>query len=483
MQLSLFFGEEDSIMATTRIMPLHIGKGRTESQAISDIIDYVANPQKTDNGRLVTGFACDSRVADAEFLLAKREYISATGRVRGADDVLAYHVRQSFVPGEITPEEASRLGVEFAKRFTKGNHAFVVCTHIDKSHIHNHIIWNAVNLNCDRKFRNFWGSTRAVRRLNDTICVENGYSIVEDPKPHGKSYNKWLGNQAKPSHREQLRMMIAQALEQKPADFDGLLKLLADMGCEVSRRGQAIRLKAPGWKNVARMDEKLGEGYSEAEIRAVLAGEKNHTPRRKDAVSTPTPKVNLLVDIQAKLQARKGAGYARWAKVFNLKQMAQTMNYLTEHGLLEYVVLEEKAAAATARHNELSAQIKAAETRMAEIAVLRTHIINYAKTREVYAAYRKAGYSKKFLAEHEAEILLHKAAKQAFDDLGIKKLPTVKSLQAEYATLLEEKKKDYAEYRHSREEMRELLAAKANVDRLMGYGEEHRNDQEKEQDR
>ncbi len=179
-------------MATTRIMPLHTGKGRTESQAVSDIIDYVSNPQKTDNGRLVTGFACDSRVADAEFLLAKREYISTTGRVRGADDVLAYHVRQSFVPGEITPEEANRLGVEFAKRFTKGNHAFVVCTHIDKSHIHNHIIWNAVNLNCDRKFRNFWGSTRAVRRLNDTICVENGYSIVEDPKPHGKSYNKTL---------------------------------------------------------------------------------------------------------------------------------------------------------------------------------------------------------------------------------------------------------------------------------------------------
>ena len=122
-------------MATTRIMPLHVGKGRTESRAISDIIDYVANPKKTDNGRLITGYACDSRTADAEFLLAKRQYIAATGRVRGTDDVIAYHVRQSFRPGEITPEEANRLGVEFAKRFTKGNHAFVVCTHIDKSHI------------------------------------------------------------------------------------------------------------------------------------------------------------------------------------------------------------------------------------------------------------------------------------------------------------------------------------------------------------
>src|SRR5699024_2018962 len=163
----------------------------------------------------------------------------------------------------------------------------------------------------------------------------------------------------KPSHREQLRVMIDRALEQKPADFDTLLQLLSEMGCEVSRRGKAIRLKAPGWKNVARMDDKLGAGYSETEIRAVLAGEKQHTPRKKSTVQPEPPKVNLLVDIQAKLQAGKGAGYARWAKVFNLKQMAQTVNFLTEHHLLDYTELEEKAVAATAHHNELSAQIKA----------------------------------------------------------------------------------------------------------------------------
>ena len=469
-------------MATTRIMPLHIGKGRTESTAISDIIDYVANPQKTDNGRLVTGYECDSRIADTEFVMAKRQYIAITGRVRGKDDVIAYHVRQSFRPGEITPEEANRLGVEFAKRFTKGNHAFIVCTHIDKAHVHNHIIWSSVNLDCDRKFRNFWGSTKAVRRLSDTICIENGLSIIENPNPHGKSYNKWLGDKAKPSHREQLRMMIDQALEQKPTDFDELLKMLSEMGCEVTRRGKAIRLKAPGWKNVARMDEGLGTGYSEAEIRAVLAGKKQHTPRKKSTVQAEPPKVNLLLDIQEKLRAGKGAGYARWAKVFNLKQMAQTMNFLTEHNLLEYAVLEEKAAAATAHHNELSAQIKAAEKRMAEIAVLRTHIINYAKTREIYVAYRQAGYSKKFRQEHEAEILLHQAAKNAFDDMGVKKLPKVKELQTEYAKLLEEKKKIYAEYRRSREEMRELLTAKANVDRLLKMDEEQKQEKEKDHD-
>ncbi|MCG4611531.1 relaxase/mobilization nuclease domain-containing protein [Anaeromassilibacillus senegalensis] len=467
-------------MATTRIMPLHIGKGRTESRAISDIIDYVANPQKTDNGKLITSYGCDSRTADAEFLLAKRQYIAATGRVRGTDDVIAYHVRQSFRPGEITPEEANRLGIEFARRFTKGNHSFVVCTHIDKSHIHNHIIWSAVNMDCDRKFRNFWGSTRAVRRLSDTICIENGLSIVENPKPHGKSYNKWLGEQAKPSHREQLRVMIDRALEQKPADFDTLLQLLSEMGCEVSRRGKAIRLKAPGWKNVARMDDKLGAGYSETEIRAVLAGEKQHTPRKQPAPQAAPPRVNLLVDIQAKLQAGKGAGYARWAKVFNLKQMAQTLNCLSEHGLLDYADLETKTAETTAHYHELSDQIKAAEKRMAEIAVLRTHIVNYAKTRETYVAYRKAGYSRKFRQEHEEEILLHQAAKDAFNELNVKKLPTVKALQTEYAKLLADKKTAYAEYRQTRAAMRELLTVKNNVDRVLAM--EQTEPQQKEKD-
>ena len=234
-----------------------------------------------------------------------------------------------------------------------------------------------------------------------------------------------------------------------------------------------------GWEKAARMDS-LGEGYGLEDLRAVLSGKKAHTPRKKTVTQAEPPKVNLLVDIQAKLQAGKGTGYAQWAKVFNLKQMAQTMNYLSENNLLEYAVLEEKATAATAHHNELSTQIKAAEKRMAEIAVLRTHIVNYAKTREVYVAYRKAGYSKKFREEHEEEILLHQAAKDAFDEMGVKKLPKVKELQTEYAKLLEEKKKTYAEYRRSREEMRELLTAKANVDRVLKM--EVEQDVEKEKD-
>ncbi len=456
-------------IATTRIIPLHVGKGRTMKTAIQDIIDYVEDPQKTDNGRLISSFQCDSRIADAEFLFSKRQYLAKTGRRRGADDVIAYTIRQSFAPGEITPEEANRLGCELARRFTKGNHAFIVCTHIDKHHIHNHIIWNSTSLDHTRKFRDFLGSGRAVRRLSDTICVENGYSIVANPKGRGKSYDKWQGGKP-PCHRERLRMAIDAALAQKPADLDALLELLRTAGIEVSPRGRSIRLKAPGQKRFVRLDgDSLGAEYDVTALLAVLAGERTHTPRTKNVHRADPPKVDLLVDIQAKLRDGKGAGYARWASVFNLKQMAQTLNYLTEHGLLDYADLAEKAGEATARYNSLSGKIKAAEQRMAEIAVLKTHIVNYAKTRDVYVAYRKAGYSKKFKAEHEGEILLHQAAKKFFDETGLKKLPTVKGLQAEYAALLAEKKSAYADYRKARDEMKELLTVKANVDRLMGY--------------
>ena len=190
---------------------------------------------------------------------------------------------------------------------------------------------------------------------------------------------------------------------------------------------------------------------------------------RKTATAKSNKQVNLLVDIQAKLQAGKGPGYERWAKTFNLKQMAHTLNYLTENNLVSYDALSEKAVEAGARFHALSAQIKATEKRMAAIAVLRTHIINYRKTRDVYVAYRKAGYSKKFYEERTADLLLHKTAKQAFDELGVKKLPTVKALNAEYVELLSAKKKAFTEYTNARAEMREVMTVKANVERILEY--------------
>ena len=269
-------------MATTRLMPLHVGKGRTAGTAIAAIIDYVENPEKTDNGKLITSWQCDSRVADSEFLFSKQQYIRNTGRVRGADDVIAYHLRQSFRPGEITPEEANRLGCELAQRFTKGNHAYIVCTHIDKAHVHNHIIWNSTALDEQRKFRNFWGSTRAVRRLNDTICVENGYSIVADPKGKGQTYDKWLGNQKKPSHRERICYAIDEALAQKPQSFDELLELLRQSGYQI-KGGKVPSLLGENQKRFIRMDT-LGENYTPDALRAIISGARSHTPKKKRSI-------------------------------------------------------------------------------------------------------------------------------------------------------------------------------------------------------
>lgn len=465
-------------MATTRIISMHVNQGKTIADCLTDRIDYSKNPDKTQGGELISAYQCDPKTADAEFLYSKRQYQTITGREQ-RHDVIAYQVRQSFKPGEITPEDANRVGYEFAERFLKGRHAFFVATHTDKKHIHNHIIWNSTTLDCKHKFRDFLGSGRAVARLSDAICTEHRLSVIADPKRGKNHYGKWLGDNAKPSHRELLCGLIDAALLRRPDSFDALLKLLRDSGCEVRRRGNTLSLRHPDKKGFVRLSSI--DGYTEDELRAVLAGEKEHTPRKKRTQAT-RKKNTLLIDIEAKLQAGKGGGYERWAKVFNVKQMAQTYNYLREHGLLDYGELEEKASAATEQFHALSAQIKAAETRMAEIAVLKTHIANYAKTRDVYAGYRKAGYSKKYLAEHESDILLHKAAKNAFDELGVKKLPTVKSLQEEYAKLLAEKKAAYAEYRRSRDEMRELLLHKQNVDRMLGK-DERSEEKKKEHDR
>ena len=468
-------------MATTRLIPLHTGKGRNFGKAIRNVIGYVSNPKKTHQGELVTGFGCNPETADGEFLLMKREYIAQTGRHRGKDDVIAYHLRQSFVPGEITPEEANRIGCELASRFTHGQHAYVVATHEDRRHVHSHIIISAVNLDSDRKFRNFWGSSKAIRRLSDTLCIQNGLSIIEQPKGHSKSYNKWLGNEAKTSQRDGLREALDAALAHQPKDFEELLTMLQRGGWEV-KRGKRISLKGKGQERFKRLDS-LGEDYSEAALRAIIAGEKEHHPREKKTVQLMR-QVNLLVDIQAKLQAGKGAGYERWAKVFNLKQMAQTLNYLSENNLMNIEDLTAKADAATARVHELQVTIRETEKRMAELHALKGHIINYVKTREVYAAYRMAGYSKKFVAEHEQEIKLHQAAKEAFSALGTQKIPKVKAIQAEYDALREKKKQAYAAYHQAQDEMRQLLTVRANVERILGIEEKEKERQkEKKKER
>ena len=467
-------------MATTRLIPMHKIKNQSIAYTVHKRINYAINPAKTLGGELVMTYGCDPATAANEMLLTKRAYADFTGREIPDSDVLLYQIRQSFKPGEVTPEQAQQIGYELAMSWTKGKHQFVVATHIDHAHIHTHIIYNAAKIYARHKYRNFLGSSFALRRASDRLCLENGLSIVEKPKPSRTHYGKWLGDKKKLSFQDKLRLAIDASLAEKPKDYDAFLKLMKEAGYEY-KDGKQPGFRGPGQKKFTRL-RSLKDGYSQGDILSIIVGEKELSPARKEAKKIQAQRVNLLVDIQAKLAEGKGAGYARWAQSFNLKQMASTLNFLTERKLLDYGTLCKKTDEVTARFHELSDQIKAAETRMAEIAVLKTHIINYAKTRDVYAGYRKAGYSKKYLAEHEGDILLHKAAKNAFDELGVKKLPSVKSLQEEYAKLLAEKKAAYAEYRRSRDEMRELLLHKQNVDRMLGKNERE-EEKKKEHDR
>ena len=443
---------------------MHLNKGKALAQCLHDRTAYAMNPDKTNEQELISSYECDPRSVESEFLLAKREYQILTGRAQ-KNDVIAYQIRQSFKPGEISPEEANQVGYELASRFLKGNYAFIVCTHTDRAHIHNHIIWNSTSLDHKHKFRDFIRSGRAVRKLSDLICTEHNLSVIEKPKEKGKPYNVWLGKEPVLSHREQIRMAIDDALAKQPQSFEELLSLLFAAGCEIKpKKNPSIRISKD--HRFARFDT-LGPGYSADELRAIIAGTKK-APQRKPRRSEQQKQIDLLVDIQTRMQQGKGPGYERWAKSFNLKQMAETVLYLQEHDLLYYPDLAKKAHGSSDRFRELSAEIKVVEQRMAELSIMRTHIINYAKTRDTYVVYRKAGYSKRYLAEHESEILLHKAAKKYFDDAGLKKLPAVKEINSEYAELISKKKTAYAEYRKARDEMKELLIVKANVDRILG---------------
>ena len=406
-------------------------------------------------------------------MLTKKLYEQATGRSQKSN-IIAYQIRQSFRPGEITAEEANRIGYELASRFLKGKHAFIVATHTDREHIHNHIIYNSTTLDGTRKFRDFFFSGLAVQRLSDLICLEHQLSVIEK-KPY-RERQKRITYPPKESNRDRLCSVIDEILQQKPTDYEDFLQKLEQQGYEI-KRGKYTSVKGARQKRFIRF-RTLGAGYSEDEIKAVIAGEAEHRPHQKQPPKEQP--FHLLVDIQSKLSEGKSEGYARWAKRYNLKEMSKTLIFLQENKIGSIEEMQERVDAATAHYHELGDSIKASEKRLAEIAVLKAHIINYAKTRPVYDAYRKSGYSKKFLEAHREQITLHKAAKAAFDETSLKKLPKVKELDAEYAALLSQKKAAYPAYRKARDEMQELKKAQKNVELFFA---EEKDPKEKSQTR
>ena len=460
-------------LAATRLIPMRKNKGKSIGACLHNHTSYIQNPDKTEQGELVSSYQCSPLTVDEEFLLTKRLYEQTTGRSQKSD-VIAYQVRQSFKPGEVTPEEANRIGYEFAERFLKGKHAFIVATHTDRAHIHNHIIYNSTALDGTRKFKNFWLSTFAVQRLSDLICLEHQLSTIEY-KPY-RERQKRIVYPPKESNRDRLCGIIDTILAEKPEDYETFLQKLEQQGYEV-KRGKHTAVKGKGQKRFIRF-RTLGIGYGEDEIKAVLEGKAKHQPYQKQPPKEQP--FQLLVDIQGKMAEGKSVGYKRWATKFNLKEMSKTLLFLQEQKIGSADELRERAAVATERYHTMGNSIKAAEARLTEIAVLKTHIINYAKTRPVYDAYCKSGYSKKFLEAHREEITLHKAAKAAFDEAGLQKLPKVKELDAEFAELLTKKKAAYPDYRKARNEMQELVRAQKNVERFFA---EEKTVQENEQTR
>ena len=462
-------------MAATRLIPLHINKGKTIAQTISERTDYADNPDKTDNGELVTSYECDSRTVDTQFILTKNRYSENSNRDKGRNNIIAYHTRQSFKPGEVDPETANRIGYELALEFTKGKHQFIVATHIDKAHIHNHIVFNSTTIDCTRKFRNFWNSYKVLRKLSDRLCIENGLHIIENPKPSKGHYGTWLGDNKRVSWQDKLKQTIDAVLYEKSADLAAFIQAMREAGYE-AKHGKYLAFRAPEQERFTRLRSLKGD-YTDEAIMERLAG--TRTVFGSDTSVHTSAKPNLLIDIQNSIKAKNSPGYEQWAKVFNLKQAAQTLIYLQENNLMEYEKLEERAADATKTFNDLTDRIKEKEARLNEISSLQKNISSYSRTRDVYAEYRKSGYSKKFLSEHEGDIILHQTAKKAFDALGLQKLPTIKTLQTEYAVVLAEKKKLYQTYRQAKENMKELLTAKNNTDRLLGYsssGQTHEHD-------
>ena len=447
-------------MAATRLIALHQHKGRTVAQSLGERTDYAKNPEKTEKGETVTSFGCDPYTVDEEFMLQKRQYYQTTGKKQHSD-VIAYQIRQSFKPGEITAEEANRVGYELALRFTKGKYSFIVATHTDRAHIHNHIVFNSTSMDGTKKFKDFWRSGLALQKLSDLICLEHGLSVIEQ-KPYDER-EKRTAFPKKTSARDAICQQIDEILARKPKDFPAFLDEMKKAGYEI-KTGANVAVKSSGQKRFIRLSS-LPDGYKEADIMAVLSGKvklQSRTATRTDN------------------QYRSRAG--SWLiERHNLKQVSKSFLFLRDQKIRGLSHLSSLVEEKTKARDDLLDSIKASESRLAEIATLKKHIINYSKTRSTYEEYRKAGYSKKFLEAHREEITLHKAAKQAFDELGVKRLPKVKDLNAEYAELFSGKKAAYAEYRRLRDEAQELAIAESNLSSLFESEKEEQSRQKEKE--
>jgi len=479
-------------MAATRIMSVHVNKALGATQTIKNMTDYFKNPDKTDGGRLVSGFECDTNIITEEFILARDEYRFTTGRDQGNNEVLAYHVRQAFLPGEIDADTAHQLGHELAMELTQGNFAFMVCTHIDRGHTHNHIAINSVNLDCTGKYRDIKNSwKRVIQKISDQICRENGLSVVENPG-FGKAYNQ---RYKVPTKRDGLAGIIDEVLATtKPKDFDDFLKQLVKAGCKIKQRGKTISIQPLGADRYFRLKsgkKGLPIGYDEeslrkkiaelqAEIPTELHGSKKEILPAADIKTTAAAipskpimpshdkKINLIIDLENSLKAQDSPNYKRWVSGFNLQQAAETLLFLQTHNLTDMDALTHAAATAKTDYTNLQKRIDTADTRITQNNNLQRHIGAYSKNKDVYTQYLRSKRSPKFRQDNEKAIATVEGAKAFFDSIGLDTLPTINDLREEYSALAQEKHNCQQAINGIKQLVSDLQSAKKNAQLLLG---------------
>ena len=447
-------------MAVTKIKPV--------KSTLSKALDYIQNPDKTDGKMLVSSFGCSYETADIEF-----EY--TLSQALGKGNNLAFHLIQSFEPGEVDYETAHKIGKQLADAVTKGQHEYVLTTHIDKGHVHNHIIFCAANFVDHRKYNSNKRSYYGIRNMSDKLCRENGLSVVVPGKgSKGKSYAEYQAEKTGTSWKGKLKTAI-DALIPQVSSFEELLQRLQAAGYEV-KPGKYISCRAPGQERFTRL-KTLGADYTEEALKERIEG------RRTRAAKAPRAdrSVSLLIDIQNSIKAQESRGYEQWAKIHNLKQAAKTMNFLTEHKIEQYADLTAKIAEIQSESEQAADALKSAEKRLADMAVLIKNVSTYQKTKPAYDAYRKAKNKEKYRSGQERAIILHEAAAKSLKAAGVTKLPNLAALQAEYETLQAQKEALYADYGKLKKQVREYDVIKQNIDSILQA--EKQPEREKETER
>lgn len=434
---------------------------------MSKAIAYILNPEKTDEKLLVSSYGCASETAAREF-----EWTRKIAEQKGMNPVriIARHVIQSFEIGEVTPELAHEIGKQFADEILGGKYEYVLTTHIDKDHVHNHLIFNAVDFVDYHAYKSYKRIYYDMREVSDRLCKENGLSVIPPSQNKGMGYKEYTEAKRGTSWKQKLKQTIDR-LVITAKDYDDFLRLMQEAGYEI-KTGKYISFRAEGQERFTR-SKTIGENYTEERIKERIAG---RTPRRSQRQTVPKG-ISLIGDIQERIRLIDSKGYEHKAKLTILKEAARTLNYLTENNLLQYADLEKKVEDVHSSYDRTGKELKGVEARLREVQPLIKNISNYQSLKPVYDAFQRAKDKPSFKAKHEAELVIFEAARSTLLAMqGDEKLPSLKTLQAEQQRLLEEQQRLYDERAKLKKEVKQIETIKSNVDTFLAPSVDHDRD-------